>query len=145
MSKSRAEIREYFHSPVDLGASPSADYVVAHADRQLKRGKNPSVKYKGHTNPRESLAAAKADIEARNNTDRYTDIFSGRIAIMRVWSEQHEQTSRQYGEYVMENYSAVGIILKELEDGETLQAPLHCRVDKGSVHVMLPLQNMSGN
>lgn len=155
MSKSRAEVREHFHSSVDLGTGPSADYVVAHATRQRQRGKNPSVKYKGHTSPRESLAAAKLDIEARDIDDNYTAVFSGRIAIIKVWSELQKDRAYKYADLLMENNNAAGAVIQDLnelidslrEKGElghkeplSIPTPLHHHVTgQGTVEAMLPL------
>ena len=143
MSKSRSEVNQYFHGIVDLGSGSSADYVVSHAQRQRQRGRNPSVTYKGITNPRSALEAAQADIEVRDyaldDPFGYTSAFSGRIALIRVWSEHQKVLAQEYGNARMENNNATGLVIQELEKDEILQAPLHYRVtDEGTVELMIP-------
>lgn len=141
MSKSRAEVNRYFHGDVDLGSGNSADYVVAHAERQRQRGKNPSVRYKDASNPRDALEAAQADIEARtDNADDYTASFSGRIAIIKAWSDPQRDMANRYAEARMESNGATGAIVQGVKNDEVIQAPLHYRVsEEGTVHLMLPI------
>lgn len=147
MSKSRAEVRSKFHGEVDVGTDlsaehvMSAEYVVTHAARQRQRGRNPSVRYRDIRNPHLALAAAQADIESRTaaTPGDYTD-FAGRVAIIRVWSELQRDIAASYAEARITDNGALGAIIQEVKDGETLQAPLHYRpTDEGTVEVMLPI------
>ncbi len=71
MPISKAEVRDYFNSRVDIGYGNSADFVVVDAHRKAQRGKGPSVTYRNpltrelERNPRKALDYAKDDIAKR--------------------------------------------------------------------------------
>jgi hypothetical protein len=116
--------------------------VVAHAARQRQRGKNPSIRYRNFSNPKCALEAAQADIDARITADDdYTAAFSGRIALIKAFSERQREVAHQYAENRMDFNGAVGAAIGSVEDGEVIQAPLHYRVaaDEGTVHIVLPI------
>jgi hypothetical protein len=140
MSKSRADVNRYYHGGVDRGTGISADYVVEHAARQRQRGRKPAVNYQEYKNPRDSLAAAQADIHSRTSgNDRFAE-FAGRIILIRVWSERQKDRAGQYVEGRLSENGAVGAIIREVEHDETLQAPLHFRiVDNGTAEALLPI------
>jgi hypothetical protein len=62
MSKSRAEVNQLL-ADVSYRTRRTAEYVIAHAERQTQRGKNPSIEFIGHKNPRIALEAAAAVIK----------------------------------------------------------------------------------
>ncbi|HXE10009.1 MAG TPA: hypothetical protein VN554_01125, partial [Verrucomicrobiae bacterium] len=130
MSKSRTEVNRHFHGDVDIGSGISADYVVAHGERQQQRGRNPSIAYRGITNPREALAVARADVNARRSeaegTDPHAD-FAGRVLIMRVWSEAQRELATAYAQNRIDEDGAIGAIIQDVEPDEELQAPLYYR------------------
>ena len=122
MSKSRAEVNSYFHGPVDIGHGNSADYVIAHGVRQRQRGRNPSVPYKDITNPSEALKAAQEDVEARpldTNPFGYTEMYSGRVAVMHVWNEDQKVPATSYANARIDGNRATGAIISVLQEGET--------------------------
>jgi hypothetical protein len=121
MSKSRAEVNSYFHGPVDRGHGNSAEYVIAHSVRQRQRGRNPSVPYKDITNPSEALRAAHDDVEARSldaNPFGYTEIYSGRVAVMHVWNEYQKVPATSYANARIDGNRAAGAIISVLQESE---------------------------
>lgn len=67
MSKSRAEVNSYLYNENNEYQGISAEYVITHALRQVQRGKNPSISFLGHNNPRVALEIANEVVE-RGNT-----------------------------------------------------------------------------
>jgi hypothetical protein len=137
MSRFRAEVNSYFHGPVDLGTGNSADYVVAHAERQHKRGRNPSVTYKDIKNPLIALEAAQADIATRVEDHSlvidYTASNAGRVAVMNIWNEFQKVPATAYANARMENNLSVGAVFHVIEEGET--APYYHTTDNGTVEL----------
>lgn len=103
MSKpfSRQEVNKFVHK-VDTGSGITADYVVAHAKRQSKKGKSPSTPYRDETNPQKALMLATEDISKR---DAYIGSgYCGRVAVVHTWNE----TQAEIGRGVSLIYGAVG-------------------------------------
>lgn len=46
----------------------NAQIVVLHANKKSKRGKNPSLPYKGERNPQKALSLALADLEKKERS-----------------------------------------------------------------------------
>lgn len=86
----------------------SADYVVAHADRQASRGKHPSMPYKGELNPIEALRLAMSDIEERNDMSRvhgYNEM-PGRVAVLHVLNQTQGLYSTAFGARMVTDHLA---------------------------------------
>ena len=62
MSKTRAEVNQLL-ADQSYYTHRTAEYVIAHAERQAQRGKSPSIEFLGYRNPRIALEAAAAVIE----------------------------------------------------------------------------------
>jgi len=125
MSTAHREVNQFFHGPVDEGFGNSADYVVAHAFRQRQRGKNPSISYKGITNPKLALARAQIDIENRRFWGE-PQRGSGRIAIAR-----HHNATPEYvtgGQWL---FGMVGIKYVPDESPHTLLRIEEVEADNG--------------
>lgn len=69
MSITRREVNEFYHGPVHIGSGLSADYVVAHGERQRQRGKQPSLSYGSEKNPQLALRNARDDLRTRELWD----------------------------------------------------------------------------
>lgn len=86
----------------------SADYVVAHADRQASRGKHPSTPYKGELNPIKALRLAMSDIAERNDKGRvhgYNEV-PGRVAVLHVLDQDQGEISTAFGERMVSSHHA---------------------------------------
>jgi hypothetical protein len=125
MALTKAEVNSYFHSNVDMGYGTSADYVVAHAARQQKKGRRPSVAYRNISNPALALEAAREDIEARetktfNGVEApfYLADFSGRVAIMHASDdERQKEFARMFVDARVKDGRCIGaIILNDFDE-----------------------------
>lgn len=54
----------------------SAQFIVSHANKKRKRGKNPSLPYNGERNPRKALLLALSDIEKLKLLVRKKRVFN---------------------------------------------------------------------
>lgn len=125
MSTTRAEVNGFYHGPVDIGNGNTADYVTAHALRQRRRGKKPSVTYKGITNPSFALEAAQKDLEARatgswsEGTPFFLNDFSGMVAVMHATDDDRQQKyAAEFAKARMRDGRCVGAVI--MADLETL-------------------------
>lgn len=152
----RSEVNRNYHGPVDLGTGNSADYVVAHADRQKSRGKKPSVSYRGISNPRLALQIAESDLIFREFWDVKQAQYAGHVVVMPTTAITEESlaedpvTSATF-EYALglavAGKDAVGVrFIPKDADRETsrLPQPEH-RVDKGFlVETVMPFASGHG-
>ena len=118
MSLTRAEVNRNWHDPAEIGSGNTADYVVAHAKRQERKGKNPSVSYKGILNPQQALEAARADIEARTDPQGLWDGWAwhaGRVVMMYVVSGMDLPVAHKLARQYIEE-GAVGVNIQVGED-----------------------------
>jgi hypothetical protein len=124
MSLTRAEVNVLAPLQVDVGSGTSADYVVAHAERQHQRGRNPSVTYKGISNPREALNQAHDDIAERlADPQRGWEgkaQFSGRIAMVHVIGEDLMPDATTFAQEMIDDNGAVGAIVRVPAKGTQL-------------------------
>lgn len=143
MSKSRLEVNSYFHGPVDVGSGVSADYVIAHAERQKQRGKQPAVVYGGISNPQDALEAARKDVEARTTKafhgkelPFYLADFSGRVAIMHTEDDERQRLyAAMFVDARMQDGRCLGaIILSDLDEVD-YRMPAHQVNSDGSTEV----------
>jgi hypothetical protein len=90
----------------------SADYVVAHAGRQVARGRKPSAYYKGESNPRVALELAQEDLASRSaNRERIVHGYNemaGRVAVLHVVDGSQVLPASQFGNRMVDTLAAAG-------------------------------------
>ena len=125
MAKSRSEVNSYYHGTVDMGSGNSADYVVAHGERQKHRGKRAAVSYRDIRNPQVALEAARQDIEARTSSafigreiPHYRAEYSGRVAVMHAEdNEFQKECAAMFVDARIEDGRCIGgVILGDLKE-----------------------------